>query len=88
MPAPTASNAELGRTVRALRTARGLSIEALADLADMHPTYLSGIERGRRNPSWSKLSGLASALDLPVSRIAAEAEDEARCREADPAAAR
>lgn len=41
----------------------------------MHPTYLGGIERGRRNPSWDKLSDLAEALEIPVSTLAREAED-------------
>jgi transcriptional regulator with XRE-family HTH domain len=40
----------------------------------MHPTYLSGIERGVRNPTWWKLCGLATALDIPVSAIVLDAE--------------
>lgn len=43
----------------------------------MHPTYLSGIERGIRNPTWAKVCGLASALDVAVSAVAQDAEDEA-----------
>jgi transcriptional regulator with XRE-family HTH domain len=72
-----ASGADLGRAVRRLRKARGVKIEVLAFAADMHPTYLSGIERGRRNPTWRKLCGLADALDVSVSTLAAEAEEEA-----------
>lgn len=71
------TNAALGRAVRRLRKARRLSIEALAFKADMHPTYLSGIERGVRNPTWAKVCGLATALDMPVSEVAQDAEDEA-----------
>jgi transcriptional regulator with XRE-family HTH domain len=70
--APT--NAALGRAIRRLRKHRKLTIETLAHAADMHPTYLSGIERGLRNPTWSKLCGLATALGIPVSAVAAEAE--------------
>jgi transcriptional regulator with XRE-family HTH domain len=40
----------------------------------MHPTYLSGIERGIRNPTWDKLTALARALDIPVSALARDAE--------------
>jgi transcriptional regulator with XRE-family HTH domain len=54
-----------------------LSIEALAAAADMHPTYLSGIERGNFNPSWTKLGGLAAGLGVPVSAIVEAAEQEA-----------
>ena len=39
-----------------------MTIEDLAYDADIHPTYLSGIERGVRNPTWSKLNGIAYAL--------------------------
>jgi transcriptional regulator with XRE-family HTH domain len=42
----------------------------LAVLADLP----SGIERGVRNPTWSKLCGLADALGIPISVVAAEAE--------------
>jgi transcriptional regulator with XRE-family HTH domain len=52
-----------------LRRARGFSIEALALAAGLHPTYLSGIERGERNPTWAKLCGLAGALGVPVCKI-------------------
>lgn len=72
-----ATGADLGRAVRRLRKAHGLKIEELAFAAEMHPTYLSGIERGRRNPTWRKLCGLADALDVSVAALAAEAEEEA-----------
>lgn len=79
--APT--NAQLGRAIRRRRQARRLSIEALAFAADLHPTYLSGIERGVRNPTWSKLAGLASALEVSLSTLAHDAEEDhglcARC---------
>jgi len=66
---------DLGRGVRRMRHARKLTIESLAFAADMHPTYLSGIERGVRNPTWSKLCGLAVGLDVRVSQLALEAEE-------------
>ncbi len=74
VPVRTPTRAELGKAVRALRQERGLSIEALAEQASMHPTYLSGIERGRNNPSWDKLCDLARALDTPLSELARSAE--------------
>jgi transcriptional regulator with XRE-family HTH domain len=79
-PAPTPAvhvtptNAALGVAIRRLRRARKLTIEGLAFAADMHPTYLSGIERGRRNPTWTKLTALARVLDIPVSALAHDAE--------------
>jgi transcriptional regulator with XRE-family HTH domain len=64
----------MGEVVRSHRQRRGLTIEGLADAAGLHPTYLSDIERGRGNPSLFKLGQLAIALDVPVSRLIAEAE--------------
>ena len=73
-PARAPTNAALGRAIRRLRQSQKLTIEALAHEADMHPTYLSGIERGVRNPTWAKLCALADALDIPISTVAGEAE--------------
>lgn len=71
------SNAHLGYGVRRLRIARRLSIETLAANADMHPTYLSTIERGLSNPTWTKVCNLAEALDITISALARVAEAEA-----------
>jgi transcriptional regulator with XRE-family HTH domain len=78
----TMSNADLGCAVRRLRRARRVTIETLAFAAEMHPTYLSGIERGERNPSWEKITSLARALNLPVSQLAREVEDESEVAQA------
>lgn len=40
-----------GRNVKRLREVRQLTQEKLAEKADLDPTYISGIERGIRNPS-------------------------------------
>ncbi len=76
------SNTDLGCAVRRLRRARRVTIETLAFAAEMHPTYLSGIERGERNPSWEKITSLARALNLPVSQLAREVEDESEVAQA------
>jgi transcriptional regulator with XRE-family HTH domain len=59
---------DLGQTIRRLPQVRKLTIEALAFAAEIHPTYLSGIERGVRNPTWAKLCGLTEALGVTVSQ--------------------
>jgi transcriptional regulator with XRE-family HTH domain len=70
------TNANLGQAIRRLRHERDMTIEALAFAADIHPTYVSGIERGVRNPTWERITSLASALAVPVSVLAETAEQE------------
>lgn len=57
-----------------LREERGLTQEALADAAGLHATYISGIERGHRNPSWESMLRIAQALDVPLAEIATRAQ--------------
>ena len=57
---------ELGVTIRRLRRQRGLSQEALADLAHIDRSYMSGIERGRRNISVLNVARIAAALRVPL----------------------
>jgi len=65
----------LGEAIRARRAEiEGLSQEGLADLAGMHRTYVSEIERGLRNPSYRNLFKLAAALEVPLSELIARAE--------------
>lgn len=65
----------LGEAIRARRgEINGLSQEGLADLAGMHRTYVSEIERGLRNPSFRNLFKIAAALEMPLSELVARAE--------------
>ena len=50
--------------VRKYRNEKGLSQEALADLAGLHRTYISAIERERRNISIDNIENIALALDV------------------------
>jgi transcriptional regulator with XRE-family HTH domain len=61
---PILSN--LGAAIRRLRRERGLSQEALADLAQIDRSYMSSIERGRRNLSVLNVARIASALSVPL----------------------
>lgn len=65
----------IGRAVRAVRLDRGMTQEKLAAACAMHPTYVSDIERGARNPSWKAIARLADGLDVPVATIAAAYDD-------------
>lgn len=74
MPASSVSRAALGTAVRQLRVQRGLSQESLADAAGVHVTYLSGIERGLRNPSLDKLNSIAAALEMSTLALITRAD--------------
>lgn len=51
-----------GKNVRFARQAAGMSQEELADEAEIDRTYVSGVERGLRNPSIKVMARLARVL--------------------------
>ena len=63
----------LGLNVRTLRAERGFSQEALAFESGLHRTYISGVERGVRNPTVTVVEKIASALQVPASKLLDEA---------------
>jgi len=69
-----AALAAFGQAVRRIRTAQQLSQEDLGFKSGLDRTYISGIERGQRNPTLESLWRIAQALGVPASRIVSEAE--------------
>lgn len=60
----------VGRNVRRIRLARGLTQERFSELSGFTQHYISGLERGRRNPTVVSLYELAQALGVtPVELI-------------------
>jgi len=55
----------LGQNIRRLREAKGWSQEDYADRAGIHRTYVSDIERGRRNPTITVVERLAGPFGVP-----------------------
>ncbi len=55
-----------GARLRALREGQDLSQEELAHRADLHRTYVSGLERGVRKPTLTVLEKLARGLDVTL----------------------
>ena len=59
----------LGRNVQSRRTAKGWSQEEFADRCGLHRTYVSGVERGIRNPTITVVERLAAALAVPIGEL-------------------
>lgn len=58
-----------GKNVKRQREAKGLTQEKLAENAELDPTYISGIERGVRNPSVLSIVRIAKALGCSSSSL-------------------
>ena len=67
----------LGLLVKQQRTALGISQEELGFRANLDRTYISGVERGVRNPSITALVSLASGLGITVANLLENLEIEA-----------
>jgi transcriptional regulator with XRE-family HTH domain len=67
--ARTSAQQKLGKKVRQLRTGAELTQEKLGELTSLDRTYISGIERGLRNPSLRNLEKLAKELRVKVSEL-------------------
>lgn len=63
---------QFGLRLRQLREERALTQERLAELADFDRTYLSGIERGVRNPTLAVIGRLAKALGITPAELLGE----------------
>jgi transcriptional regulator with XRE-family HTH domain len=61
----------LGKALRQLRHERGVSQETLAYEAGVTTGTLSQIERGRSNPTWGTIKGIAAALSTTIADVAA-----------------
>jgi len=68
---PVSKNSKLilGATIRDLRTKLGYSQETLAESANLHRTYIGGVERGERNVSIESIIRIAHALKVKPSQL-------------------
>lgn len=65
----------LGLNLKKLREEQGFSQESFADHCGLHRTYISGIERGVRNPTVVIIDKIAKALTVPAGTLL---DDEAK----------
>lgn len=62
----------LGKNIRRLRVAMGMSLVELAEKAEISASFLSQIESGKKQPSISKTKKIADNLGLSVSALLGE----------------
>jgi transcriptional regulator with XRE-family HTH domain len=55
-----------GLNLKTLRLEKGLSQEKLAELSELHRTYISSIELGKRNVSLKNIEAISKALGVPI----------------------
>jgi transcriptional regulator with XRE-family HTH domain len=67
-----------GAAVRSRRLRKEMSQETLAELAQLHPTYVSMVERGVRNPTLDVADRIAKALETTLSKLIDEADRKPR----------
>lgn len=68
----------LGQNLKKLREEQGYSQESFADHCGLHRTYISGIERGVRNPTVVIVDKIARALKVPAGQLIDDAKGTTR----------
>lgn len=56
----------LGTAIKLVRTRRGMTQDALAQHTSLSPSYLSQLERDKRDPTISTVRKIACGLNVPV----------------------
>jgi transcriptional regulator with XRE-family HTH domain len=72
----SAIQVRLGRAVKRIRVERGLTQEQVSAISGLHPTYISDIERGVRNPSFEAITRLADGIGVTVADIGRGFDDQ------------
>jgi len=65
-----------GQIIKTIRVEKGISQEYLAELVDLHRTYISDIERGSRNVSLINIWRIAEGLEIDISEIFRRVENQ------------
>jgi len=64
----------VGDNAARIRKQRGLTQEEVAERSQLSQQYLSGIERGQRNPSLLSMERLAAALEVDLTNLVEKGE--------------
>jgi transcriptional regulator with XRE-family HTH domain len=68
-------NKILGLRIRSYRKEKNMSQEKLAELSELHPTYIGQLERGEKNPSIETLYKISIGLEVPISILLEKIEE-------------
>lgn len=60
---------ELGMRIRYYRKERHITQEKLAEICNLHPTYIGQLERGEKNATIESIYRIAKGLDIPISTL-------------------
>ena len=63
---------KLGKKIKNIRNSLNLSQETLADICEFDRTYISLLERGKRNPSYINLLKLSKGLKISLIELLKE----------------
>ena len=62
----------LADNIRSYRAIHNISQEKLADMCELHRTYIGSIERGERNVTLSTLEVLSKILNISIPQLLSE----------------
>jgi transcriptional regulator with XRE-family HTH domain len=74
MPDAVKSKQALARALRQIRDREEITQEDLAHRANVHVTWVSRMESGKKDPRWTSLQALAAGLGVTAMEIVALAE--------------
>ena len=60
---------ELGMRIRYYRKEQHITQERLAEICNLHPTYIGQLERGEKNATIESVYRIAKGLDIPISKL-------------------
>ena len=74
----------IGNAIKLCRTQKNMNQSELAVLAEISVSYLSLIERGKRDPNFSVLKAISQGLDIPLSILVFLATDNNEIKDISP----
>lgn len=60
---------QFGKNVKKIREDKSWSQEYLSEVSGLHRTYISGIERGVRNPTIEIAFKISQSLNVPITEL-------------------